>query len=154
MTTSFELAEDLVSRFDLTQLRHELRVADINAYPGSDDFAFWRWYRLAVLEAIDLAILATPKPIRRPGRIDIETVRSRADIIALAEGYYLRLRKSGRNFKTCCPFHHDRTPSFFLYPTQNRYHCFGCQADGDAIDFMQRMDGCDFRTACQKVVGV
>ena len=153
MTTAFELAEELVTRFDVTQLRHELHVAEINTRIDSDDCGFWYWYRLAVEEAIDLINLSAPNPLPIPGRIDIENVRSRADIVSLAMGYNLHLRKSGRNFKTHCPFHNDKTPSFFLYPTQNRYHCYGCQADGDAIDLIQQMEGCDFRAACQKVMG-
>ena len=153
MTTALELAKELAARFDLIQLRHELHTTDLNTYHDADDYGFWCWYRLAVEEAIGLVKLAAPKPIPRPGHIDIETVRARADIIALAVGYNLQLRKSGRNFKTRCPFHNDKNPSFFLYPIQNRYHCYGCQADGNAIDFVKRMDGCDFRAACQKVAG-
>jgi len=84
MTTALELAEELVTRFDLTQLRHELHVAEINIRMDSDECSYWCWYKLAVEEAIDLVKLATPRPLPRPGYVDIETLRSRANIVALA----------------------------------------------------------------------
>ncbi len=153
---ALELAEELLVRFDLSALRHELRVALTNLHPDADDFDFWHWYSLAVDEAIDLLKLITPaksKPKSTYGRIDVESVRNRADILSIAEGYGLRLQKSGRNYKVCCPFHNDKTPSCVLYPSENRFYCFGCQADGDVITFVMKMEGVDFKSACHKVEG-
>ena len=99
MITALKFAEKLAARFNLTELQRELHVTDLNTHFDSDDYGFWYWHRLAVEEAIDLVKLAEPKPIPRTGHIDIETVRARADIIALVAGYNLQLRKSSRNFK-------------------------------------------------------
>jgi DNA primase len=46
-----------------------------------------------------------------------------------------------------CPFHNDTTPSFYVY--DDHFHCYGCHAHGDAIDFIQGIHGCDFRDACR-----
>jgi len=57
-------------------------------------------------------------------------------------------RKTGR-----CPFHEsDDTPSFTIYANQNRFFCFACQAQGDAIEYVMRTDGCDFKTAVNKLL--
>lgn len=75
-----------------------------------------------------------------------------ADIVRVAEMYGLRLRKSGRTYQAICPHpqHNERTPSFHIYPPA-RYHCFGCQIDGDQISFVRMMDGCSFKEAVGKL---
>ncbi len=147
---ALEDAEELVARFSLSELRHERHIAEVHISADLEDAGYWRWYKLACDEAIDLVRLTTPTPTPRPGQIDIDAVRARADIVALAEGYGMGLRKVGRNFLALCPFHNEKTPSFTLYPEENRFHCFGCQADGDVFAFIMRMDKCDFRTAAEK----
>ena len=56
----------------------------------------------------------------------------------------VELKKSGRSFKGCCPFHQEKTPSFHVWPEEKRFKCFGCQAGGDAFSFMQRLFGKPF----------
>ncbi len=155
MTTAISDAAHLARRFTLPQLRTEKHIAEVNTHPDCDDYNYWLWFGLVVGEAIDMKKLSTPKTTTKHNnkRIDVEAVKSRADIVTLAEGYGLRLHKSGRNFKAICPFHNEKTPSFNLYPGNNRFHCYGCQADGDVISFVMRMDGIDFRTAAAKVGG-
>jgi DNA primase len=50
----------------------------------------------------------------------------------------LKLRQAGREWKACCPFHQDRTPSFTIYADDSRFMCFGCGAEGDVLDFVMR----------------
>lgn len=51
----------------------------------------------------------------------------------------LKLRRAGREWKCCCPFHPDRTPSFTIYGDDRRFMCFGCGAEGDVLDFVMRL---------------
>ncbi len=50
-------------------------------------------------------------------------------------GRFVRLRRSGQQWVSLCPFHHEETPSFTLNPSSNTYHCFGCEAHGHVEDF-------------------
>ena len=52
---------------------------------------------------------------------------------------YVELIKSGKNYKGLCPFHEEKTPSFTVSPRTERYHCFGCGADGDVIEFLDEI---------------
>src|SRR3989344_4284161 len=60
---------------------------------------------------------------------------------------YLKLIPAGRNFKAKCPFHNEKTPSFFVSPERNSYYCFGCGAKGDIFTFVEEFEGLDFRGA-------
>jgi CHC2-type zinc finger protein len=65
----------------------------------------------------------------------------------------IELRRVGRWWRGLCPFHAEKTASFFVNEDKGFFHCFGCQAKGDVIDFIQRLDGLGFRDAC-KVLGI
>jgi len=61
----------------------------------------------------------------------------------------LRLIRAGREFKACCPFHKEKTPSFYINDDKQFYHCFGCGAHGDVIGFTMRMDNLSFPEAIE-----
>ena len=65
----------------------------------------------------------------------------------------LRLVKAGREFKACCPFHDEKSPSFFINDRKGFFHCFGCGAHGDVIDLLRRLDGLDFAAAVEALSG-
>ncbi len=73
----------------------------------------------------------------------VEQVKAAAEILPLVEDY-VRLRKSGGTYKGLCPFHQERTPSFTVSPARGTFKCFGCGEGGDAIDFVEKLEGVDF----------
>ncbi len=76
----------------------------------------------------------------------IENIRSQADIVQVISGY-LTLKKAGSNYKACCPFHKEKTPSFVVSPAKQLYHCFGCGAGGNVFGFLMRQEGFTFAEA-------
>ncbi len=79
-----------------------------------------------------------------------EEIRERIDLVELVSGY-VALERAGSNFKGLCPFHTERTPSFYVSPSLNRFHCFGCGASGDAFAFLMRIEGISFREALRRL---
>jgi DNA primase len=76
----------------------------------------------------------------------VEEVRGRVDLVALI-GEVTPLKRSGKDYKGKCPFHEDRTPSFYVVPSKGIYHCFGCGAKGDAFRFLMERQGMTFLDA-------
>lgn len=66
-------------------------------------------------------------------------------------GRVVKLRRAGREFVGPCPFHQERTPSFSVVEEKGFYHCFGCGAHGDAVDFLRAHDGLDFKAAVERL---
>lgn len=62
-------------------------------------------------------------------------------------GTYIKLERAGRNLRARCPFHKERTPSFYVSPERGTYYCFGCGEKGDIFSFTEKMEGTDFRGA-------
>jgi len=73
----------------------------------------------------------------------VEKIKEKLDVVEVLSSY-IKLEKAGSNFKAKCPFHNEKTPSFFVSPTRNSYYCFGCGAKGDIFSFVQDFEGTDF----------
>jgi DNA primase len=80
----------------------------------------------------------------------IDELLSRIDIVDLIDGY-LPLKKNGREYVACCPFHSEKTPSFTVSPTKQFYHCFGCGAHGTAIGFLMEYEHLNYREAIESL---
>ena len=73
----------------------------------------------------------------------IERVRESVDIVDVI-GQYVELKRSGRSYKGLCPFHREKTPSFYVDPEKGVYHCFGCGASGNVFRFIMEMEKVEF----------
>jgi DNA primase len=71
----------------------------------------------------------------------VSSIRDRFPISGVAAKAGVKLQRSGRELKGCCPFHPDKSPSFTIYADDRRFQCFGCGAEGDVLDFVQRAYG-------------
>ncbi len=80
----------------------------------------------------------------------VEEVRARADIVDIV-GESVELKRSGKDWKGKCPFHEDRTPSFYVVPDKGFYNCFGCGESGDVFAFVMKRLGMDFVEAVKHV---
>ena len=80
----------------------------------------------------------------------LDELRNRTLLSALV-GRAVKLAKAGREFKGCCPFHHEKTPSFYVNDEKSFYHCFGCGAHGDAIRFLTEARGLPFMDAVKEL---
>lgn len=76
----------------------------------------------------------------------IEEIKSRLNIVDVASSY-LKLEGAGGSFKARCPFHSEKSASFFISPARQTYHCFGCNRGGDLISFVEEIEGVDFSGA-------
>lgn len=63
------------------------------------------------------------------------------------------LKRDGKEYKGCCPFHADATPSFYVVPVKGFFHCFGCGAHGDGVKFIMDYEQVDFLEACRRIAG-
>lgn len=77
----------------------------------------------------------------------------RADVVEVVDSR-VPLKKAGRNYQACCPFHNEKTPSFTVAPDKQFFHCFGCGEHGNAIDFLMRYDGLEFPDAVEELAAM
>ncbi|MFT8979990.1 CHC2 zinc finger domain-containing protein, partial [Gluconobacter oxydans] len=78
----------------------------------------------------------------------LDELRNRTPLPSLI-GRRNKLVRSGRNWKTCCPFHGEKTPSFYIY--DDHFHCFGCGVHGDAISYVMQSEGRSFPEAVEQL---
>ena len=81
----------------------------------------------------------------------IEEIKARIDLADLVASYGIQVKHAGGSAKACCPFHHEKTPSFNINSAKGFYHCFGCGESGDAIKFVQKQEGLTFVEAVKKL---
>ena len=80
----------------------------------------------------------------------IDDLLARTDIVELID-QRVPLKKAGRNYSACCPFHNEKSPSFTVSPDKQFYHCFGCGAHGNAISFMMEFEQLEFVEAIEEL---
>lgn len=73
----------------------------------------------------------------------IDDILERVDIVDVISGYF-PLKRAGKNFRTLCPFHHEKTPSFMVSPDKQIFHCFGCGAGGNVFNFIMKYERTEF----------
>ncbi len=76
----------------------------------------------------------------------VQKIKDRLSIEEVVSSY-IKLERAGNNLKAKCPFHNEKTPSFFVSPDRGSYYCFGCGAKGDIFTFVEEFEGLDFRGA-------
>ena len=81
----------------------------------------------------------------------IEEIKARTDLADLVASYGIAVKSAGGSKKACCPFHNEKTPSFNINESKGFYYCFGCGEKGDAIKFVQKMEGLTFVEAVKKL---
>jgi DNA primase len=78
----------------------------------------------------------------------VEEIKKKIDVVSLLSSY-LTLKKAGKNYKACCPFHKEKTASFMVSPEKQIWYCFGCNQGGDIFTFVEKIEGLDFVGALQ-----
>ncbi len=86
-------------------------------------------------------------------KTSIENLKNQIDIVDIVSSF-IELKKSGANFKACCPFHGEDTPSFTVSPAKQIYHCFGCSNGGDAIKFVMEYEKVTYPEAIEKIAAL
>ncbi len=83
----------------------------------------------------------------------IDDLLARTDIVDLVDPR-VKLKKQGKNYGACCPFHNEKSPSFIVSPDRQTYHCFGCGVHGNAIDFMMEYERLEFVEAIEELANI
>ncbi len=148
--------DKMVSIHDGIQwLKNEIHAAELHLTTAWVDrdiatINYFEDYR-AICE-LSIVILKTylPRPAPQPGvfpPVDIEALKARTDIVAVAE-HYTKLHKTGADFTGLCPFHSEKHGSFHVNPARQSWHCFGqCNTGGDVISLIMRAEHTDFKGA-------
>lgn len=152
---------------ELEQIR-AARLAELKKLRGLDSFtrwflAFWieadfseylvvqKWLRywLQFTELIGHPKCLAQVQFEKNGLSDAQLLQAKD--FPIEQLYQGQLRQTANRLMGLCPFHKETTPSFVIYE-DNRYHCFGCGADGDSIDFVMKTQECDLPTAVKRLL--
>ena len=85
----------------------------------------------------------------RYSRAEVEALKTRLPLADYLVDQGVNLQKAGRSLRALCPLHAEKTPSFYVYPEQNRFYCYGCQAKGDLIDYVRLKHDVGFQAAME-----
>lgn len=148
----------LVLHLTEEQLQHELKKArlDLNTAKSmgtESEQAYYADYIEAVTMALEIIRSNRPVPAvseakYRQHATDPRDLKDRLNIVDVI-GHYLQLKISGKYLTACCPFHEEKSPSFFVYPERKFFKCYGCQKSGDVFVFIQEMEHTDFTGALE-----
>jgi DNA primase len=83
----------------------------------------------------------------------VDEVRGRADIVEII-GEQINLKRAGKEFRALCPFHHEKTPSFYVHPSKGFFKCFGCGESGDVFSFLMKRGGLGFQDAVKELASL
>lgn len=84
-------------------------------------------------------------------RSAVDSIRERLNIVEVIREYVPSLKKAGRSYKACCPFHKEKTPSFHVDEDKQLFYCFGCQTGGDVFAFVMKIENISFAEAGEKL---
>ena len=82
----------------------------------------------------------------------VDQIMQTADIVEVV-GEYVQLKRKGTTYAACCPFHNEKTPSFYVTPARGIFKCFGCGKAGDAVRFVMEIDGISYPEALRHLAG-
>lgn len=148
----------------VARLVPQAKIVDLPAEvgPGGDVTDFFVTLRRSRDDFLRLLEAAQPMPQPPPSmpstRARLPTARSKDEnieslksVVPIEEvvGRYALLRRSGANYAGLCPFHEDRVPSLVVYPESRSFHCFGCQAHGDVLEFLMKVEHVSFPEALE-----
>jgi DNA primase catalytic core len=85
-------------------------------------------------------------------KVDFEAIKAATDIVSVIAGYGVQFKKAARDYVALCPFHTEQTPSFHVTPEKGLFHCFGCEAKGNVIQFVAMKEGIGEREAAVKLL--
>jgi DNA primase len=109
--------------------------------------------KFSLLEiATRCVVCGAEKFVAQIPRESVEKVLEATDIVDLVSSY-LTLKRAGSQFRANCPFHSEKSPSFYVTPSSQRYHCFGCGKGGDAISFVMEYENLPFMDSVRKLAG-
>jgi len=111
-------------------------------------FCFWWFAGRGEVVIVGPAFTA----VAQISKESIEKVLEATDIVDLISSY-IPVKRAGSQFKANCPFHHEKTPSFYITPARQSFHCFGCGKGGDAISFVRDYENLPFMEAVRKLAG-
>jgi len=147
---SVEKAIDRLQRLQ-TRLTDALRVAESGDFETYDKLATW-------VETNERQLNALKKSQRKKVNVYefsyelMDAIKDRVTLVDLVDELKIRKRRSGSGrYVIVCPFHDEDTPSCMIYVNEDKFHCFGCQAHGDVIDFYQTYLGIEFDEAMTRL---